>query len=478
MDKTQKTNSENQFLIDKPLNMLTNNDALINMDSNLLNKVIDLTKKEYDETITFSHYYYIYQKFQYNTNINYFFPYLINNDLEDSFFNEHIALKKVNTDSIDSILNKIKAFSQSRDYRFKKAFLENMTTYSKIIGLEKIEHFLLPVLSMMVDDNPGIKRLFLISLKSLIDYLCLQGDNGIKLIKENIINIIDTLYQEDHYEINNEDIIRLLYENIIKIAQVLSIKHNDYIVTIILNFANSESKPKIRADHKILSVKCIKKLVHYLNRDCCDSYFLTQLYSFSFDDDTLIRIRIMKVLPRIAEICSFELINSKVLKITEVLSKDVIWNVRKTCVEKIPEIIKLNKERAIQAEIHSINSGFVEIINGLVNDNQKYVRLAILNKIGDIIINLTKEELSMKLLDFYVISVEEYYDLHGANCKSLPYNKILSHFVSNFYFILRTYGVDYWFRLKKIFLNFCKEDDKQIQYNILSSLLSLKRKMD
>ncbi|MCF0228018.1 MAG: hypothetical protein HUJ52_04300, partial [Malacoplasma sp.] len=145
-----------------------------------------------------------------------------------SYFEEKIANKEADKESIAQILGHIKSFTLSHDEKFTKNFLDNIKTYAEIIDIENTSNILIPALAKIVDEPLHIKNQFLKVLLPFIDYLCSNGDEGIKILKNNILNIIEELYHPTKntssmtYSVyENENFKNLLFKNFIKIAKAI-----------------------------------------------------------------------------------------------------------------------------------------------------------------------------------------------------------------------------------------------------------------
>ena len=184
-------------------------------------------------------------------------------------------------------------------------------------------------------------------------------------------------------------------------------------------------------------------------------------------------------LPNICEVISSEMIRTTVYNIIKKLSNDLLWQIRKCCIEIMPNILKSYKEKSY----HNLNlviigtnaKPFLEIIEKLISDNQKYVRNTIIKKIGEIICHLDKDELSIKLFDFYKETLDEYYSnkdkLNNKNSNFTPFNidDLLYDYAYNFPSILFCYGSSFWPKLRNLYLNLCNEKDLKIRKSIISS---------
>ena len=69
----------------------------------------------------------------------------------------------------------------------------------------------MPALAKIVDESYHVKMQFLKSLLPFIDYLCSNGDEGINILKNNMINIIQELYHQNSNEIVTEEMKKIVF---------------------------------------------------------------------------------------------------------------------------------------------------------------------------------------------------------------------------------------------------------------------------
>ena len=478
---------------------------------------------EFDESISFSHYCSLYRKFgvdKQKPKIDYI-PFIMTVEFTYSYTEELRASKEVDKQSIETITGYIKKFSNSRDEKYNKTFLENIKTFSEIIGIEKTSNLLIPALARIVDDSFVMKNQFLKVLLPFIDYLCSNGDEGVKILKNNMMNIIQELYhprnKRDIECYKNEDYQNLLFKNFIKIAKALIPKDKDkQILSLILSYGYEDDKnsKKLGDDHVVLCVKLISELTEIYGKDCTENYLLPQLIYFADDKKEKVKKEVLLALPNICDVVSFEVIRTKIYDLIKKVSNVInpSWILKKIIVDVLAKIIKIFKYKSGEDDNEDNKNKsakkFVQLIEKLINDKEKYVRYNILEKIGPIIEPLNKEELSIELLKFYKNSVKEYYDKKkkklpsgmtvGNNIKkkSMDNNdatnsfvvlnnkedneieeikKKLSdenmgyYFVYNFPAILYCYGSEHWPDLKPIYIDFCFEEDTKIRRSIVVS---------
>ena len=157
------------------------------------------------------------------------------------------------------------------------------------------------------------------------------------------------------------------------------------------------------------------------------------------------------------------------------------------------------------------SKNFVSLIELLAKDKENNVKFTIIEKIGEIISPLDKDELSKELFDFYKNLIEKYYEknkiqlskgkeISRQSISSLSssennsfsidenlddydeisimdneYNKQIKekdlnyYFVYNFPAILFCYGKNSWPELKNIYFDFCNEENFKTRLSIMAS---------
>jgi hypothetical protein len=479
---------------------------------------------EFDENISFSHYCSIYRKFgveKQKPKIDYI-PFIMTVEFTYSYSEEIRTSKEVDKQSIETIISYIKKFTNSKDEKYIKSFLDNIKTFSEIIGIEKTSNLLIPALARIVDDTFLLKNHFLKVLLPFIDYLCSNGDEGVKILKNNMMNIIQELYhpanKRDIECYKNEDYQNLLFKNFIKIAKAIIPKDKEKkILSLILSYGYEDEKniKKFGDQHIVLCVKLISELTEIYGKECTENYLLPQLIYFADDKSEKVKKEVLLALPNICDVVSFEIISIKIYELIKriLYVQKPSWILKKIMVDILAKIIKTFKYKSQENDNDNDKNKsakkFVSLIEKLILDKEKYVCYNILEKIGPIIEPLNKEELSLELLKFYKKSVEEYYiqkkkqlpsgmTVGNSNMKrkSIPNDEEMNtftvlnnkvdneieeikkelseenmgyYFAYNFPAILYCYGSEHWPELKPIYIDFCFEMDTKIRRSIIVS---------
>ena len=279
-----------------------------------INKLLEINT-EFDESISFSHYCSTYRKFfldEINPPKFDFIPFIMTVEFTYSYSEDLRITREVDKQTIDTIISYIKKFSNSNEEKYNKTFLENMKTFSEIIGIEKTSNILIPALARIVDDSFLMKNHFLKMLLPFIDYLCSNGDEGINILKNNMMNIIQELYNPNNKRdlelYKNEEYQNLLFKNFIKIAKAIIPKDKDKkILGLILAYGYEDEKniEKFGDEHVILCVKLISELTEVYGKEFTENYLLPQLIYFIDDKSENVKKEVLLSLPNIWRGCFF-----------------------------------------------------------------------------------------------------------------------------------------------------------------------------
>ena len=397
-------------------------------------------------------------------------------------------------------------------------FLDNIQAYAESIGLKQTQDYLIPVLTKIVDENIEIKKHFLeVLYQGFADYLCSIGDEGVYLLREKIIQIVQDLYREKNITDNNYK--NLLFKVFIKIAKSIIPREKDkkdnYIIDLVMSFGYESNVTKeFYLEHKKLCIKFIAKLAEDFGQDWCENYLMPQLWFFGNDEEEEIRKQVLTALPFLCCEISYEMIGTKIYNLIKKIASDKCTDIRKNSIPCLANIINVyqekgkkskemekkkeiekekNKEKNNDKPEEKINEikidpgsvkNFLGIIEKFILDKEKCVRDKVIEHIGEIISPLEKEELSQKLLNFYIDSANEFYynkeivpiksskktsKKKEDNPEESKNENINYWFAYNFPAVLLCYGMELWPKLGPIFKNMCKEKDLKVRRSIISS---------
>ena len=475
------------------------------------------TNIDFDENIYFNHYFSAFGKLDFKSPITERqIPYLMSSEFLYSYFEVKQNIKPAIKETIPQIIGRIKQFSNSLDPKFNMAFFDNIKSYSEILGLEETKNKLIPVLVKIVVDKTDVKIHFLKVLhQNFIDYLCSLGDEGINILRQNIIQIIQELYRDKN--VKNESLNILLFKVFIKIAKSIIHKEKDkndsYMLDLVMSFGYESNVSKdFYLEHKKICIRFISALAEDFGQDWAENHLLPQMWFFACDEEEDVKQEVLIALPNLCQELRYEMIGTKIFKLIKKLSNDKLPIIRQGTVAALAKIIKIYKEKSkasqqnknknenednfIKLDPGSVKN-FLGLIEKLILDKEKCVRDSIIEYIGEIINPLEKEELPQKIFDFYKNAVNEFYynkemissitPMSSTNTKNKTDKKeekdkdkkekkekdkkenVNYYFAYNFPAILYCYGKEVWTKLSPLFTNLCKEKDIKVRRSIIAS---------
>ena len=472
-------------------------------------KLYDLTEvnDEFDENIYFSHYYLAQREMEVEPIITgKVFPYIMSREFLYSYFEDKKNYKVGVKETYPQILGRVKQFMNSNDDTFNKIFIDNIKLYTDILGKEKSETIIIPVLSKIVEDKIGTKIYFFKKLESFIEYLYNLGEEGIDLIKNNILNIFEELYRSkfnpnlsSNLSTNKKIIVTeeeqkeydsLLFERFIQVSKILiKTENKDFIFNMLLNFKkeNNFDKNEIPENvtgKKILLVKMVSNLSNDFGEEFTKEKILPLLDEFMQEDNYELKEEICVSYITLIKLLNLDFIGGYVLDSLQKVSDEKFWSLRKKCIEISYKIIyelknKYKKENEKENKDYDKVSEYIKkiisFIEKFIDDKKKKVRMFLIEKIGEIIKPLDKNELSEKLLDFYIKTINDYYE-NGENLiKSENKSKNGFYFAYNFPAVLHYYSVDSWKKLKNTYFSLCNDENINVRSSIISSFFEISK---
>ena len=459
---------------------------------------------EFTENIFFNHFYLAQRQLDFEPKPNGdVIPYMMSRDYLYSLFEDKKNYKNAVNETYSQILGRVKQFMNSFDDNFNKVFLDHITYYWEVLGKKNSESIIIPVLSKIVQDKIGTRIYFLKILKTFLEFLVQIGEEGILIIKNNILNIIEELYR---YKLNpdkniprkkiivteeeKEEYDFLLFERLIQICKILvKTKFKEELFNSIISLndeknvsENNENKKNILIFKKNMSIKLLTHLSDEFGEDFTKKKILPVLDIF-FKEEENIKIKEEAAMSLIilARKLKIDFIGDYILSSLEKLSNDKYWSIRQKCIDILYQIIpQLNIEENNIEKNNKINEyikNIIALIEKFIEDKNEKVRFYLIEKIGEIIKVCPKKYLPEKLIEFYIKTIEEYYS-NEENLiinkideeNNINYNKKINfYFWYNFAAVLTYYGKEKWEQLKDIYKNIIKEEDLFILNSVISS---------
>ena len=438
---------------------------------------------EFSENIYFTHFYLAQRELDFEPKPNGdVIPYMMSRDFLYSLFEDKKNYKNANNETYQQILGRVKQFMNSNDDNFNKIFLDHFTYYWDVLGKKNAENIIIPVLSKITEDKIGTRIYFLKKLKNFLEFFDQLGEEGIDIIKNNILNIIEQLYRNKlnpdkknllpkKFVITEEEKKEhddLLFERLLQCCKILiKSKYKEELFKNILELINIEENNdnnNIIIFKKILSIKLMTNLSADFGEEFTKKNIVPILDEFlTKNEDIKIKEETAMSLIILIQKLKIDFIGEYVINSLEKISNDKFWIIRKKCIEILYKIIpELNKEKDQEENkiIKDYETKIIALIEKFIEDKNEKVRFYLIEKIGEIIKSIPENYLSEKLFNFYIKSIEEYYSdeenlINNKLEKGInPDRKINFYFWYNFPAILFKYGKEKWNEINSIISSF------------------------
>ena len=459
---------------------------------------------EFSENIYFTHFYLAQRELDFEPKPNGdVIPYMMSRDFLYSLFEDKKNYKNANNETYQQILGRVKQFMNSNDDNFNKIFLDHFTYYWDVLGKKNAENIIIPVLSKITEDKIGTRIYFLKKLKNFLEFFEQLGEEGIDIIKNNILNIIEQLYRNKlnpdkknllpkKFVITEEEKKEhddLLFERLLQCCKILiKSKYKEELFKNILELISNEENNdnnNIIIFKKILSIKLMTNLSADFGEEFTKKNIVPILDEFlTKNEDIKIKEETAMSLIILVQKLKIDFIGEYVINSLEKISNDKFWIIRKKCIEILYKVIpELNKEKDQEENkiIKDYETKIIALIEKFIEDKNEKVRFYLIEKIGEIIKSIPENYLSEKLFNFYIKSIEEYYSdeenlINNKLEKGInPDRKINFYFWYNFPAILFKYGKEKWNELSNIYKYITKEDDIILINSIISSFYEISK---
>ena len=456
---------------------------------------------EFSENIYFTHFYLAQRELDFEPKPNGdVIPYMMSRDFLYSLFEDKKNYKNANNETYQQILGRVKQFMNSNDDNFNKIFLDHFTYYWDVLGKKNAENIIIPVLSKITEDKIGTRIYFLKKLKNFLEFFEQLGEEGIDIIKNNILNIIEQLYRNKlnpdkknllpkKFVITEEEKKEhddLLFERLLQCCKILiKFQYKEELFKNILELISIKENDNISIFKKILSIKLMTNLSADFGEEFTKKNIVPILDEFlTKNEDIKIKEETAMSLIILVQKLKIDFIGEYVINSLEKISNDKFWIIRKKCIEILYKIIpelNMEKDKEENKIIKDYETKIIALIEKFIEDKNEKVRFYLIEKIGEIIKSIPENYLSEKLFNFYIKSIEEYYSdeenlINNKLEKGInPDRKINFYFWYNFPAILFKYGKEKWNELSNIYKYVTKEEDIIVINTIISSFYEISK---
>ncbi len=363
---------------------------------------------EFSENIYFTHFYLAQRELDFEPKPNGdVIPYMMSRDFLYSLFEDKKNYKNANNETYQQILGRVKQFMNSNDDNFNKIFLDHFTYYWDVLGKKNAENIIIPVLSKITEDKIGTRIYFLKKLKNFLEFFEQLGEEGIDIIKNNILNIIEQLYRNKlnpdkknllpkKFVITEEEKKEhddLLFERLLQCCKILiKSKYKEELFKNILELIRNEENNdnnNIIIFKKILSIKLMTNLSADFGEEFTKKNIVPILDEFlTKNEDIKIKEETAMSLIILVQKLKIDFIGEYVINSLEKISNDKFWIIRKKCIEILYKIIpELNMEKDQEENkiIKDYETKIIALIEKFIEDKNEKVRFYLIEKIGEII---------------------------------------------------------------------------------------------
>jgi len=484
-------NKEKNIII-SPKNLIQKSEVKNNFDE--LNEI----NKEFTENIYFTHFYLAQMELDFESKPSgEVIPYMMSRDFLYSYFEDKRNYKNANNETYPQILGRVKQFMNSNDDNFNKIFLDHFTYYWEVLGKKNAMNIIIPVLSKITEDKIGTRIYFLNKLKNFLEFFEQLGEDGIEIIRTSILNIIEQLYlnkinpgkifsqkkiiitEEEKQEYDS-----LLFERLIQVCKILiKTKYKEELFKNIIELINEEkfscnkkNENNIITLSKILGLRLMTNLSADFGEEFTKNNILPILDEFlTKNEDVKVKEETAMSLIILIQKLKIDFIGEYILNSLEKISNDKYWIIRKKSIEILYKIIPLlNKEKENEENNNNYYKKIIALIEKFIEDKNEKVRFYLIEKIGEIITACPENDLPMKLFNFYIKSIEEYY----SDEENLINNKLEMEIEEkskniNFPAILNKYGKEKWNELSNIYKYITKEENFLVINTIICSFYEI-----
>ena len=400
---------------------------------------------------------------------------------DDTIYLDEKETENIKTYHVLNVLKpKIEIYLSYTDIEFNCTFMRNLYSYAEEIGFENTIGYLLPLiqdLHFRKSKGENILMAFLDTFEKLLVYLR-QYDDDHAIILNKLLPIISQILttSKDMILCNKAvNALKFLIDNI-KMDEFLS-----NIMPILIGMANNEKDERGQS----IAIKVFSEKAAFIGGENLELYVLPLFESFAEYCNEFLRIYCINYMIPLFENMSYNIIQTKFVKIYDKLAHDSSFQIRRISCNMLPVICKtiLNNNNGYNIEKHIKKEEL--IANNILNDFYSFtedtgreIQFNALSIFGEFICYLDDETIrtNRKLKEYYINKINSVFILfQNRKIDANPIYKACYSFPS----VLLTYcnkikdeeeRKQNWDKLKPIFLRFINSKETQIKNSIASAL--------
>jgi len=364
-------------------------------------------------------------------------------NFDESTFSEYMI-----DDTLDP-LAKLEKYCTSEFALQRLVLVRDLPDTATQIGYKETVNRIVPLLSNFVSDGEaGVRQAFAEKLPSLADFFL---TNGAEKGYNQLVNLLLPFAFELIID-RNADVGHASTDAIMKMSKLVKPEHvQAKLLSVVCNLAHDDKVEEFRT----IAGKLLCDLSSTFGKDVSVDKVVPEIIVLSQDSNFGVRKAVAQNLWRLAECIGPEgTLKTKLFSIYQVLCKDEIWGVRKSCAETLPLMSKqVNNETRIEY--------LVQIFETFSEDISRWVKTEAFKQLGPFIATFGKsDDVSNNLIDLYT----------GMILQQQNDSDLIEFCAYNFPAVTLTLGHEKWPLLEKAYGLLVKDVQWKVRRTLSCSL--------
>lgn len=352
-----------------------------------------------------------------------------------------VATKGPDTVEIDeslSPLDRARHFGTSKLSLQRLVFVHELVDCAHEIGYETTVEFLLPLVRQLASDPEVLVRQTLVGHFGDLAGFLIQSDpeRGYQKVVDEILPIISLLLAEKASEVRQG-----AADALVTLASHLRPgERGDQVLMTVISLSHSNDDEDARST----AVQLLNGLAETLGKDLCQQFVGVELVALCEDPAFRVRKSTASNFSEVARVVGDDYVLKRLLPAFSTLVHDGHWGVRKAAAESLVGL-------AMAIKVEAREGPTVPLMNSLLKDTSRWVRMSALQQLGYFIASLENpQSVPSGLLSQYVEIIEQ--TKANPDAADISY-----HCAYTFAAVTRTMGRACWPTLQAPFGSLCRD---------------------
>ena len=214
-----------------------------------------------------------------------------------------------------------------------------------------------------------------------------EEENAYTVMLNELLPLLDDLLSDTVVEVRISAV-----NTLVKVAAL--IREGDmmeHVLSIMLRMAHDQESDEMR----ITAATLLNNLAATIGQELCHQFVIPEVISLSEDPVFRVRKAVSFNMEHVLKVAGEDVAENRLLPAFIRLSKDSIWGVRKACADALPGVSNQVPSR-LRARY------LVNIEESLAHDTSKWVRAAVMQRMGQFMSTLSRDMITDKMLDRYL----------------------------------------------------------------------------